>query len=733
MTDQSFSMQWTGLGVSISVLIVVVTSVLCWLSWSRHGYSKRHGILELIRLATVAAVAFTINQPEWLQEYRPNQTPTVAVLWDNSNSMTTEDVIDEERPAAAPQSRQDWVAPFLDNQAIWNTISERFEVMFEPFSSTSGNVNEGTDLHKALSDVLGNHPNLRSVVMFSDGDWNQGDAPIRAASRLRMKNVPVFAVSVGSQTRLPDVEVVSLDAPTFGVVGKPMRIPFAVRSSLTRDQNVTVSLTSSAGDEVTKQVKIPAMGRLEDALRWTPTNVGDFQLTLRVPVHQDELLKENNVRTEPIVIRKESLNVLVVETFPRWEYRYLRNALERDPGVEVSCLLFHPGLSKAGGGRGYLKEFPNSLEELAKYDVIFLGDVGVDAGQLTAEQCRLIKGLVQSQASGLVLIPGRRGNQLSLLTTEMKEIYPVTLDAGQPMGWGSRIPYQFELTESGRRSLLTKLADSEDANAEVWEGLPGFQWYAPVVRANPGSEILAVHKSESNRSGRLPLLVTKTFGTGKILFMGTDGAWRWREGVEDRFHYRFWGQVARWMAYQRNMAKGDSMRLFYSPDRPQAGKLVTLNANVMSNTGEPLSSGRVSLQIIAPSGRTDTLRLGATDGEWGLFTGNFTPEESGEYQMIMTCRESGGTLETSISVHGVEREQIGQPARFDVLEEIASVTDGKMVKPTDVQKILDEIADLPEPDPISRRLRIWCHPVWASVIVTLLGVFWVGRKIVGVI
>ena len=76
-------------------------------------------------------------------------------------------------------------------------------------------------------------------------------------------------------------------------------------------------------------------------------------------------------------------------------------------------------------------------------------------------------------------------------------------------------------------------------------------------------------------------LVTQTFGAGKVLFMGTDGAWRWRKGVEDKYHYRFWGQVVRWMAYQRNMAKGETMRLYYSPDQPQLGKSVTLKANVM--------------------------------------------------------------------------------------------------------------------------------------------------------
>ena len=39
-----------------------------------------------------------------------------------------------------------------------------------------------------------------------------------------------------------------------------------------------------------------------------------------------------------------------MESVPRWEYRYLRNALSRDPGVDVSCLLFQPGLARRGGG-----------------------------------------------------------------------------------------------------------------------------------------------------------------------------------------------------------------------------------------------------------------------------------------------------------------------------------------------------------------------------------------------
>ena len=43
-------------------------------------------------------------------------------------------------------------------------------------------------------------------------------------------------------------------------------------------------------------------------------------------------------------------------------------------------------------------------------------------------------------------------------------------------------------------------------------------------------------------------------------------AWRWRRGVEDTYHYRFWGQVVRWMAHQRHLAHKEGIRFFYNPE-----------------------------------------------------------------------------------------------------------------------------------------------------------------------
>ncbi len=729
-SSQSLVFTHTPASLAIAVVFVLAIAALAWVAWKRSGFRGSIGALEALRLIIAIGIAITLNQPEWKEVFKPETKPTLAILADTSRSMETLDVVDPKNPAAEPKSRAELAKPLLDT-AAWAEIAKRMDVVIEPFSSSQQPPEEGTDLNAALSQVAERHPRLSAVVLLSDGDWNTGDAPAQAATRLRMREVPVFAVPLGSESRLPDVELTSFEVPTFAIAGKPLRVPFSIESSLPRDEAATIEMKSSTGEVVTKSVVIPAMSRSQDVLTWKPEKPGELKLTLTVSKTGDERMLENNTIEAPLSIRKEQLHVLVIETYPRWEYRYLRNALERDPGVEVNCLLLHPDLGKPGAGRGYLPAMPKD-DALAKYDVVFLGDVGTDKGQLTMEQCDSLQKLVRDQAAGLVFMPGLRGYEASLQGTALADLLPIVWDDAQPRGWGTSSPGKFALTEAGTRSLLTKLEDTDEASARVWSTLPGFQWYAPAARAKAGAEILATHGTETNRFGRVPLIVTKTHGSGKILFMGTDGAWRWRKGVEDKYHYRFWGQVVRWMAYQRNMSQGDKMRLFYSPDRPRSGAVLTLNANVMSLGGEPLRDGTVIAQITAPSGKTASVRLmPAGEEAWGLFTGVFTPLEPGEHRVRLTCADAGSALDTSISVQGTSREKRGQPAKLDMLREIAQLTRGKLMDNADPAAVIAAIAQLPQPEPQERRVQLWAHPAWAGLLVLLLGVFWVGRKAAG--
>ncbi|MBB5352669.1 hypothetical protein HNR46_002917 [Haloferula luteola] len=693
----------------------------------RSVHPRRTAGVETLRLlATLVGVLF-LWKPEWRTVLHPETRPRIMVLTDVSGSMSTADAETPEGEVVSRRERvQQLLTPeFLEqlsaggaNEVIQQEICAA--VPDEPLS--------GTDLTTPLIDLLEAENHVRAVLLLSDGDDNLGQPPVVAAQKMLQRGIPLFAVPIGTEQRLPDLDLIAVNAPTYGIVGENVQIPFTIRSSLDREVRTTLRLTDGTGRSRTKEVVLlPGVENYESIL-WRIQAEGSSTLTLEVPFADGERVRSNNRREFNLTGRPESIKVLVIDSLPRWEYRYLRNALSRDPGVELSCLLFHPDLG-LGQGPDYLSAFPSKPEELATYDVIMMGDVGVKDGQLTTEQCTMIAGLVENQASGIVFLPGEQGNQASLLDTPLGDLMPVIPDAEQPQGIVDPTPSPLELTGEGRSSLLTLLADTEEANPEVWASLPGFTWHSAVSRAKGGAQVLAVHSNRRTQYGPTPIIVTATAGSGKVLYMGIDSAWRWRRGVEDKYHYRFWGQVARWMSYQRNMAQGQRIRLYYSPERPEPGNVVSFHANAFASNGAPLEEGEVILDAESPEGETHSISLTKSDASWGAYSGKLRITQPGQWNISAhIAGEPDSQVETRLLAQGVELEKIGQPARPQVLEELARITRGRWLPPQRLGELTHEVRALPEPRPIENRIPLWSHWLPLTLLISLLSAFWIARK-----
>jgi hypothetical protein len=474
------TLELTTFSILVSCIGVLVTIVLGWTAWKRNDYHWKSGVLEVVRFGLVCLAIITLLKPEYVTVERPTTEGTVLFLHDASASMQTED----ESDATGYHSRQTQVDPWLDKEK-WTSVPSSTTIAMEPFDSSEYS-SKGTDIQEALMRAIERYPDLRSIVLASDGDWNLGGNPIEAAKVLRQREIPVHTVSVGSEQRMPDLAIQSFELPTFAVVGKPLRVPFSLSSSLAQDSDATIHLELPGGTKLSQTIRVPAMAIAKGTFEWRPEKVGEESITIQIQHDPRDRIASNDSKRVAISFRNESLKVLMIESFPRWEYRYTRNALERDPGVEVHCYLLHPDIKELGDGRGYLKSFPQD-DALFAYDVVFLGDIGIGPDELTESQCQQLRRLVQSQASGLVFMPGMRGRQSSLLNSPLEELFPVDLEAARPRGVGASKPGQFQLTEQGHQSLLTRFESNEQENEQVWRSLPGFYWYASVERARAGS------------------------------------------------------------------------------------------------------------------------------------------------------------------------------------------------------------------------------------------------------
>ena len=107
--------------------------------------------------------------------------------------------------------------------------------------------------------------------MFTDGSHNASSSVLTQAQRMRTRGIPLFIISAGSPYPLPDLALQDVKAPTYGIIGETVQIPFTIKSTLGKETRATLTMISrDTGKTVTRTVTIPAQG--EDIRRRSVEN-----------------------------------------------------------------------------------------------------------------------------------------------------------------------------------------------------------------------------------------------------------------------------------------------------------------------------------------------------------------------------------------------------------------------------------------------------------------------------
>lgn len=717
---------WDWVDSSIVFLVVGLTLLLSWRTWNRSGRKNSVLALELFRISTVGLILATLLNPEKVEELEKDGEPEIVCLLDVSGSMSTLDVRDSN---GSIESRIDWARKVLDEK--WKTELElNSTVSIKTFSSDEGK--QATDLSLALKQTLDDADNLKAVLFLSDGDANTGPSVLSLAGKCRSAAIPVYSIQVGAPKPLPDLSIGEAFAPSFALQDEKITINYRITNAFEQRQTSTLKLFANDQLVSQKPILIPPSEEIAGSMAWLPPSEGKYELKLLLNEVPGESLPGNNERTLETRVENKVIKALVVDSFPRWEYRFLRNALDRDPGVDMKCVLFHPGLSP-GEGKGYLPGFPQTKDELASFDVVFLGDVGLGENELNDEQCQNLSELIRLQASGLVFLPGRRGRQLTFDDSPISELLPVVYDPEKPTGLGTANPSNLQLTARGREHWLTNLRGAGEPDRQFWERLPGFHWSAIVRKSRPGSEVLAVHSNFRNDWGRMPTLAIRYAGAGKTLYLGSDAAWRWRRGVEDKYHYRFWSQVVRWMAHGRYLAEKDGIRVIPDPERPKSGEKVYVRCIVLDKAGFPMEEGEVEGIIQHPGGQKETLQFIPDEEGPGVYLASFKAREPGTLGMQVNSFPTERELSLNLIIERQSKEKLGQPIVSRDLLQLSQLTGGKSVSYENYQAVISSLSFLPDPQPIILIHRLRTDAAWGLFLFGMLAIYWTGRKLVGMI
>jgi hypothetical protein len=595
----------------------------------------------------------------------------------------------------------------------------------------------GDGVRYVLTELRGAPPS--AILLFSDGQTTEGEQLSKAAELAQRKGVPLYTIGLGSAEPARDIELTELLVDEVVFVDDAVRFQTKLLARGFQGQKVVVRLKErepgadpkSAREIESIEVDAPADNqprRVE--LVHHPKKTGERTFILEVEPRPRELQTDNNRLERVVTVRKEKLKVLLVDSEPRYEFRYLKNALERDETIDLNVVLLSSDPEYSDFDRYALPTFPAARDDLFAYDVVIFGDA--DTSFLSHSQMQSLADFVTEKGGGILFVAGDLFDPLSYRGTPLELLLPIELsDARNPSAVGTTVDsYRPELTLEGRAGPIFRFGDNESASMTIWQNLPKLFWYFEAPRKKPAAMVLAEHPDVSGSDGKLALVVYQFVGAGKAMFHAFDDTWRWRFRAGDKYFGRFWVQTIRFLA--RSKLVGQRPAELQTDRRSyQRGQPIELRVR-FPNPGLAPATSEVTVEIARVGGSAPKkLALKLVPGNKNVFEGALAQAAEGDYQVRLL---PPAVLETAIPTTNFRVEApVSEFERIEMNEtelvRAAQATGGKFYTPLTADSLL---RDLPKPSKVpldtDPPIPLWNAWPVLTLFLVLITAEWVFRK-----
>ena len=595
---------------------------------------------------------------------------------------------------------------------------------------------------------------LLGVVLMTDGRDNAGRDVVGAAGRLGQLSVPVYPVLFGSTLRPKDLAIASLDYPNTVFKGDKTVLTAVLNTSGFEGKELTVVLERNEEKPVKKTVRADDnVARVRFNLN--AEQVGHFRYTLRTDVQPGETRKDNNSRSFAMSVVDDAVHALLIDGESRWEFRFLNNALERDDRVKSERIVFHqPYL-------GLLPKpfFPQTLSlpqqaddlahsPFAEQDLVIIGDVA--PADLPPRAWQLLEKFVGESGGTLVFIAGTRYLPLAYHSPLLDRLLPVTdlrpinLSGPSQESAPSERGFRLKLTPEGEAEPMFQFDTDRVANRKIWAELPGQMW-GLLGRAKRAATVYATTIPPGQATGleterRTAVIVAQQYGLGQVLWMGINGTWRWRSRVGDKYHHRFWGQLARWASENKATAGNEFVK--FGPDRTdvEVGDQVTLRARWTARFLRRFPDLKAKAEVFRIGAGSEekpfsTLDLKPLSRRPLIHEGRLTSLPTGDYRvkLVVTGADLGpDEISTPLYVRGKQTLELSDlSANRDLLAQLADASGGTLLYPDETDKLLDLFDTSGERTTVRRETTLWDHWPLLVLFFALLTTEWVIRKLNG--
>ncbi len=597
-----------------------------------------------------------------------------------------------------------------------------------------------TDLSAAMDQIHREHQEqpLAAVFLVTDVHHNESSELNPRDAAAALDGTPVYIVPIGNTEHVRDVVLQSVSAPAVAMRNDDIVIEVALQAHDCAGEACLVQLLQD-GEVVDFREVLLDTAFASRAVRFEqqmPT-IGEQQFQVAITPLEGEASEDNNYDEFEVNVTRSDIKVLLADEWPRWEYRYLAQLFRRDPKVECDELLYHPRMI-ATGRREETKTLPITADDWDQYDVVLLGDLPPDHFPAAAQDA--LSEYLQKRGGTLVLIAGRESMPQAYVNHPLEELLPVLPieDANH------RTPgYSFQVTDEGSDHEALMIAETDEETRLAWEFVNRFspinhvsEWRRP--RPSAHTLIAAVPRNSLNSDAdarNSAFLCWQPLGRGRVVYLSGPDTYRLRLLRGDQLHYRFWGQLLRWVIASDLSAGTEFVRIRTDRSRYDTHDDVQATVRLTNEEGEPVVAEGISVRLVS-SDDERTVPLTGVSEVPGEYTATIRSLPPGVYRI-----EAVGDVVDSLQQEGLEAASASFTVQAELplelvdvrsdralARQIAGVTGGQVLPPTAVDEIL-RLTDLsPIVSQSVERRPLWLEWKYLWLIFGCLQLEWIVRK-----
>ena len=708
------------------------------------GLLARPQTLLALRLALIALIAVCLFRPVLVVKAAVEQQNFLALLIDDSRSMQIAD-------ASGSVSRGEFARQQFTDPAtgLLQSLSDRFVVRTFRFSSAAARMAQPdeltfaggqTKLGAALEGVrqeLAGLP-LAGMVVVSDGADTSDDALGNALLSMKAAALPVFTVGVGEAQLSRDIQLDRVNTPRRALKGTSLLIDAVVRQTGYSGQTVTLDVEDGGRLVGSQTLTLPDDNEPAAVrVRVMANDAGPRLLKFKITPREGEVIAQNNAREAMVEVIDRRERILHYEGEPRFEMKFLRQAVKDDANLEVVTLqrtaenkFLRVGIDDP---EHLLGGFPRTREELFGYRGLVLSNV--EASAFSGDQLRMIAEFVETRGGGLLMLGGPRAfAEGGYAGTPVADALPVVLDRAVRTADGDNPPVHLQVrpTRAGESHAVTQIAGTEAASAERWPELPPLTSVNAIRAIKPGATVL-LSGTDPRRRDQV-VLAAQRYGRGKSIAQPVQDTWLWQMHasipLEDQTHENYWRQMLRWLVDD----VPDTVDVHPVADRVEPGETVTLVADVVDPAFLELNDATVTAFVSGPSGEVEEVPVqwsGERDGE---YRATFTAKTEGVYTARVEATRAGKPIGTSVAqVRAVpgDGEYFDATMQAPRLQRIADETGGRFYTAANVSGLSEDLQYTGRGVTTLEERELWHMPIVLMLLLALMGAEWALRRRAG--